>query len=199
MAQEDISLKKHHLRHIPNLRVHPSFFGRQFDSGCSMMSCNADCCHYGVMADIHERDRILEHKDLILRYMEPQQEHDPSQWFEEEVVDLDFPSGKAVGTQARDYGCVFLDAAGRCVLQKAAMGEGMHKFSLKPFFCVAYPVTIEHGELIIDDADFVNRPACCSVVKDGSLTIFDVCSEELEHVLGKDGLTELQAAADSQK
>ncbi len=197
--KEDITLRKHHLRHISNLRVHPSFFGRQFTSGCSMMNCNADCCRHGVMADVQERDEILKHTDMILRYMEPHQELDPSSWFEEEEHDLDFPSGRAVGTQVRAYGCVFLDSAGRCVLQKAAVGEGMHKFALKPFYCVAYPVTIEHGELIIDDADFVNRSACCSTVKDGTLTVFDVCSEELEHVLGKDGLNELREVSNAKK
>ncbi|MEX1139457.1 MAG: DUF3109 family protein [Bacteroidota bacterium] len=197
--KESIQLRKHHLRHIPALRVHPSFFGEQFASGCSMYNCNADCCHYGVMVDLQERDLILRHTELIQRYMEPQQEHDSSRWFEKEEQDLDFPSGKAVGTQARDYGCVFLDSGGKCVLQKAAVGEGMHKFALKPFYCVAYPLTIEHGELIIDDADFVSRPACCSVVKEGVRTIFDVCSEELEHVLGKDGFAEIQEAAGSQK
>jgi hypothetical protein len=199
MANDEVRLRKHHLRHIPNLRVLPSFFGKQFASGCSMMSCNANCCKHGVMADVKEREQILKHTDLVLKYMDPHQEHDPSRWFEEEEVDLDFPSGKAVGTQARDYGCVFLDSAGRCVLQKAAMGEGMHKFALKPFYCVAYPVTIEHGELIIDDADFVSRPACCSTVKDGTLTVFDVCPEELEHVLGKDGLGELREVSKLQK
>ena len=199
MSKEEIQLRKHHLHHIPNLRVQRSLLGKQFASGCSMMNCNGNCCKQGVMLDVKERDRILEHTDLILRYLEPGQEHDPSGWFEEEQADLDFPSGKAVGTRASDSGCVFLDSAGRCVLQKAAMGEGMPKFSLKPFYCVAYPVTIDQGELIIDDADFVSRNQCCSTVKDGALTMFDVCSEELEYVLGKDGLSELQSAANSQK
>lgn len=195
MPKEEIQLHKHHLRHIPNLRVQRSLLGKQFASGCSMMNCNGNCCKHGVMLDVKERDRILEHTDLVLRYMEPRQDHDPSRWFEEEEADPDFPSGKAVGTRASDSGCVFLDSAGLCVLQKAAMGEGMHKFALKPFYCVAYPVTIENGELIIDDADFVNRSQCCSTVKDGTLTMFDVCPEELEHVLGKDGMEELREAS----
>jgi hypothetical protein len=198
MSKQDIHLRRHHLRHIPNLRVNPSFFERRFAPGCSMMNCNGNCCKHGVMADIQERDRILSHTELILKYMDPHQEHDPSRWFEEEEADADFPSGRAVGTQARDSGCVFLDGAGRCVLQKAAMGEGMSKFALKPFYCFAYPVTVEQGELIIDDADFVSRPSCCSTVDDGTLSVFDVCPEELEHVLGKAGAAELKSVG-SQK
>lgn len=192
MSDKPILLQRHRLRHLPNLRVRSSFFGKNFSAGCSMANCNADCCRYGVMIDPEERDRILEHQDLVIRYMEPHQVADPALWFEEEQPDRDFPSGRAVGTQATEHGCVFLDSSGRCVLQKAAIGEGMEKFFLKPFFCVAYPVTIEEGELVIDDAEFVNRTACCTVVRDGGRTVFDVCEEELGFVLGEDGLRELK-------
>lgn len=197
MPDSKIRLRRHHLGHLHSLVVDPSFFTPQFAAGCSMANCNADCCRHGVMLDPAERDRILEHADLIRKHMEPHQDQDPAAWFEEGGPDLDFPSGVAVGTQARDYGCVFLDRAGRCVLQKAAMAEGMPKFALKPFYCVAYPVTIEHGELIIDDADFVSRTSCCSTVKGGEHSVFDICSEELEHVLGADGLAELRDLAAS--
>lgn len=196
MPDRSFTLRRHRLRHLPDLRVQSSFFKAHFTAGCSMANCNADCCRYGVMADPTERDRILEHRDLVIRYMEPHQEHDPAKWFEEEQVDRDFPSGKAVGTQARDYGCVFLDSAGRCVLQKAAMAEGMDKFALKPFYCVAYPITIEDGELVIDDADFVDRPSCCTVVKQGRQTIFEICAEELSFVLGDRGAQELREVAE---
>ncbi|MBI4418666.1 MAG: DUF3109 family protein [Ignavibacteriales bacterium] len=195
MPEEPIVLRKHRLRHIPALAVRRAFFTRQFAPGCSMANCNADCCRYGVMVDPVERDRILAHREMILKYMEPHQERDPAKWFEDPHRDPDFPSGTAVGTQARDYGCVFLDSSGRCVLQKAAMGEGLDKFFLKPFFCVAYPVTIEDGELMIDDADFVSRPACCTPVGKGAKTVFEVCRDELEFVLGEEGMFELRDTA----
>ncbi|MBI3365293.1 MAG: hypothetical protein HY033_10330 [Ignavibacteriae bacterium] len=118
---------------------------------------------------------------------------DSSKWFEDrEREDTDFPSGKAIGTQAMDYGCVFLDSVGRCTLQKAAIAEGMHPFALKPFYCVAYPVTVDHGELMVDDAEFVDRPQCCRPTESGTLDILDVCADELEHVLGKEGVEELR-------
>jgi Protein of unknown function (DUF3109) len=191
-------LRRHRLAHIPELRVEEGFLERKFASGCSMMHCNSSCCRHGVMVDLGERQRILDHKDLVLKYMEPQQEKDPRKWFDEdEEVDLDFPSGKTVGTQTRSYGCVFLDKAGRCALQKAAMAEGMHKFALKPFFCVAFPITIEHGVLVTDDPEFTEREECCSVVKEGSLTVLDVCHEELEFMLGREGLDDLKQSTGS--
>ncbi|HEX9615059.1 MAG TPA: DUF3109 domain-containing protein, partial [Bacteroidota bacterium] len=125
MAEESFVLRKHSLKHLPELKVSASFFGKQFSAGCSMTQCNADCCRYGVMLDPADREKILEHKDIVLKHMEPHMEKDPEQWFEDEQPDRDFPSGRAAGTQARDYGCVFLDSKGLCVLQKAAVAEGM--------------------------------------------------------------------------
>ena len=187
-------LRAHKLKYIPNLTFEAGFLEKKFTTGCSMMQCNATCCRQGVMVDIAERDRILKHAGMIQKYMEPHQNRDPKSWFESEVEeDQDFPSGAAVGTTKESYGCTFLDRKGLCVLQKAAVAEGMPKFSLKPFFCVAYPVTIESHELITDDADFTNRKECCSTVgKEGALTVLDVCSEELEFMLGKEGLEELK-------
>lgn len=158
-----------------------------------MYNCNAGCCQQGVMVDLRERENILAHAELIQRYMEPQQDNNPDAWFDKEVeMDSDYPSGRVVGTQTRDYGCVFLDSGGRCVLQKAAVGEGMSKFAIKPFFCFAFPITIEQGIIMVDDPEFTNRTECCSLVERGSLSAFEVCAEELAFVVGKEGFKELQ-------
>lgn len=193
MSNDFPILRQHRLNHIPELRVGEGILNKKFASGCSMTSCNATCCQGGVNADIAERDAILRHKDLIIRHMEPQQEHNPDAWFDGEVVlDPDYPSGRAEGTSVVDDGCVFLDRSGRCVLQKAAMAEKLPKFFLKPFYCVAFPITIEGGVLETDEPDYTDRPHCCSVVESGHLAPVDVCHEELEFMLGSDGLEELR-------
>jgi hypothetical protein len=144
------------------------------------------------MVDVAERDRILNSAELIRGYMEKTQEKDPARWFDgEPEPDGDFPSGRAVGTRADDRGCIFLMADGRCVLQYVAEREQIPKHSLKPFYCFAFPVTIESGVLTIDDPDFTNRPDCCSMIQGGSRPVIDVCSEELEFVLGSAGMEEL--------
>jgi hypothetical protein len=99
----------HHLNHIPTLKVDPVVLESKFAHECSMANCNATCCQHGVMVDLKERENILQNADLIKSYMEPQQEHDVTKWFDlEEEDDLDFPSGRAVGTQANERGCIFL-------------------------------------------------------------------------------------------
>ena len=158
-----------------------------------MQNCNASCCQGGVMLDVRERDNILRHTELIRRHMEPTQVHDAAEWFDnEEEVDSDYPSGVGVGTEVTDRGCVFLKEDGRCVLQTAAEEEGMPKHALKPFFCFAFPVTIESGVLTIDDPEFTNRPECCSMVPGGSSSVMEVCAEEFEFVLGFEGMKALR-------
>ncbi len=194
------SLTKHRLAHIPDLHVDAGFFKKMFQRDCTMMNCNARCCRDGVWADPQERDTILRYADLIRKYMEPHQEHDTGKWFDgEETEDPDFPSGKAIGTQSRSYGCVFLNSKGHCVLQIAATSEGMSKFAIKPFYCFAFPVAIEFGELTMDDPDFTDRPQCCATVPGGELTPLDVCAEELEFMLGKEGYEELCTIASHEK
>jgi hypothetical protein len=73
------------------------------------------------------------------------------------------------------------------------MAEGMDKFALKPFYCVAFPVTIEGGVLTTDEPEFTKRRQCCSTVAEGPLTVLDVCREEFEYILGTEGLKEIEA------
>lgn len=185
-------LRKHRLRHLPELRVGRELVEGRFAAGCSMANCNARCCRGGVFVDLAEREAILRHADAIRGQMDGGQVRDDRLWFDEETVDdRDYPSGVAVGTSVHGGKCVFLNDDGACVLQKAAAAEGMSRHALKPFFCWLYPVTIEDGELTLHDSDYVDRPSCCGHGPKGDLTVFDVCGEELEIALGREGLEEL--------
>lgn len=193
-----IILKRHKLGYIGDLRVNDNILQSKFATGCSMAGCNAVCCKGGVWLDPGERDNILAHAPLVQRYMDAGQEHRPEYWFDNEVfTDTDFPSGKAVATHSNEKGCVFLKADGKCVLQTAAIAEGMNAFALKPFYCVAYPITIEHGELMVDDLEFGYRPECCSTVNNGTQSVFAVCNDELGFVLGEEGLKELRVHSEN--
>jgi hypothetical protein len=186
-------LKKHNLKHIPELQIDPEILLQRFSPGCSMCQCNGTCCAEGVLLDLQDKERILAHADLIKQYLEPQQEYDVTKWFDQAIEhDIDFPSGQCDGTATKNGGCVFLDSKGLCTLQKTAMAEGMNKFAIKPFYCVAFPLVIDKHMLTIDDPDFTNRPQCCSIIPEGSLTALDVCREEFEFILGTEGLQEIE-------
>src|SRR6185503_14902447 len=116
-SKTDRVVARHRLEHLGPLRVDPEIFTARFSRACSMANCDAGCCQGGVWVDVLHRDVILEHAAVIARHMDPEQEHNPARWFEGEIADdSDFPSGKAVGTEVTDSGCVFLNAHRRCVL-----------------------------------------------------------------------------------
>jgi len=188
-----VVLQRHRLSHLPGLEVNGSILDTRYAPGSSPGHCVGTCCVSGVKVDVAERDQILAHADLIRRAMDPGQEHDVNAWFEDaEVPDPDFPSGRCVGTAVRDDGCVFLDAARRCVLQTVSIAAARPGFNLKPFFCSAFPVTIANGALWIDEMCLDAPEGCCRPTRGGALDVLDVCEVELRHTLGADGLEELR-------
>ena len=193
MSEQNQTLRIQKLAYLGELRIHPNIFEGRFPSGCATNRCKGVCCRNGVWVDVGERDQIVANADLIRRHMDPDQEQDTASWFDPEPnVDPDFPSGKAVSTGLRNGACVFLNSARRCVLQTASEHQ---PFDLKPFFCTAFPVTIDHGELQVDDKFFDD--SCCTLTPDGQLTVMEVCEMEMNHVLGAAGVRDLRALMDS--
>ncbi|MBI5464586.1 MAG: DUF3109 family protein [Ignavibacteriales bacterium] len=189
------SLKNHNLSYIPDLKIDPVIFDKVFAAGCSLSNCNARCCREGVLIDPQDKAKILAHAETIKRSMDEHQEHDHAKWFDGVAEpDADFPSGRCEGTRVIDGGCVFLNSRGWCVLQKAAVEEGMEKWKLKPFFCVAYPLTIDAGVLTMCEPEFADRPECCSTVADGTQTVLEVCEEEIYFLLGEEGARQLRSS-----
>jgi hypothetical protein len=177
--------KQHRVPHIPRLRVDPDIADVRFPEACSMTKCSGVCCRKGVWMDPLDQARILQHVDAIQRVMDANQEKRPELWFYgEKPSDPDFPSGRAVGTAATKDGCVFLNSEKRCVLQLASTGA---TGNLKPFFCVAFPITIDSGTLCVDEG---RDPACCVEDSDGPKNVLDLCSFELNYVLGPEGFAE---------
>lgn len=162
-----------------------------------MMGCRAECCGGGASIDLGERDRILQHADLVRSLMDPDQERDTALWFEDFIDDADYVSGHAVTTRMHNDRCVFLSGKGLCVLQTAE-GKMEQGAVLKPFFCRAFPICLDNGELTYDN-QFETETHCCAPVSEGTLTVFDVCAFELEHVLGREGAAELRALADAEQ
>jgi hypothetical protein len=186
----EITLRRHALPHLQVLTVEPKLLAARFDRECATSRCTGRCCEGGVWTDAAEYAAILKSAAVIQKQMDLSQERNPDHWFDPTPRDdADFPSGSAMGTTVVNGACVFLGADRRCVLQKASSSE---TGNLKPFFCAAFPLTICEGTLCLDDAD---DTACCTPSADGPLSVFGLCAEELEHVVGIDGVTELRAVA----
>ena len=191
-------LQRHHLDHLPELKIDHEVLRVRYAQGCSMSQCSGFCCRNGVLADSEERDKIVQYADRVRGHMDESQEHDPALWFGEQITDADFVSGHAVSTQVHRGTCVFLDRDARCVLQKVETEDGADIGALKPFFCRAYPVSIENAVLIVDGEHCPDETQCCGPVAGGNLSLFDICAFELEFMLGAQGLAELRELSRSE-
>ena len=188
-------LRKHPLKQFKELKVGEDIFTTRYAKGCSMSNCRGRCCADGVDLDPIERDRILEHAHLIQPLMDETQDRDPANWFQKTHPDADFPSGECATTAIKANGCNFLNKEGYCVVHMAEQQQPAGFGYLKPFFCRAFPVCILNSTLSVDDEQCPDEHKCCGPVKNGALTILDVCSFELEYMLGADGLAELRKMA----
>jgi len=147
-------------------------------------ACTSKCCRHGVYLDPTERDRILTHANIVEKYFDETQTKDRGRWFDNsEEEDSDFPSGKCVSTEVYNDKCVFLDKDGRCVLQVAEKEEGMQRFSLKPYYCVLFPIVMVDGIFRYDDF-CSGESACCTSSRESAEKMVEVCSIELRHALG---------------
>jgi hypothetical protein len=150
------------------------------------------CCQHGVYADVKERDRILDHREAIKKSMDETQTQDEALWFEQqEEEDSDFPSGRCVGTSVVNGKCAFLDKLGRCSVQVAAVAEGLHRWAIKPTFCILFPLEISDGVVGFDDL-LDEEQSCCSINSAFDVPLFEACKDELTHILGEEGYGELE-------
>lgn len=176
---------------IGKYEIDPILFKRGFSKGCGPIECESTCCSAGVYVDLAEKELILSRKETIKKYMDDTQTRDEARWFDSEVLnDNDFPSGQTIATEVLNNKCVFLNKSGMCSLQIAGTEAGMGRWALKPFYCIAFPISVEDGILTFDDYR-QGKAKCCSVVESIETTLVQSCKEELDFVLGFEGYEEL--------
>jgi|YelNatPaOPRAMG01_1025707.scaffolds.fasta_scaffold02228_5 hypothetical protein len=155
------------------------------------VACTSKCCRHGVYLDPGERDRILSHSKLIKKYIDDSQTGDVDRWFDNtELEDNDFPSGKCVSTMIYNGKCAFLDSRGRCVLQVTEEEENLGQFTLKPYYCVLFPITKTNGIFEYDDL-CEGECDCCTANPHSDRTMVEVCKIEFEYALGKEKYNEM--------
>lgn len=185
---------------VKQFTVSPELFTKGYPADRGPCACTSVCCSGGVYADVKERDIILAHKEMIKEQMDETQVSDERYWFEqEESEDADFVSGRRVGTEVHNNKCVFLDKVGRCSIQLASVQAGKHKWTIKPLFCILFPLEISDNVIGFDDLLQKEQP-CCSIDANFEVPMFEACHEELAHLVGNDGLELMrQYYAESQR
>jgi len=183
---------------IKGYKIDPIIFKLKFDKS-SPDKCQGLCCKSGVWVSLQEKNQILEHKELIKKFMDETQTLDESIWFENNITsDIDFPEGLCDSTNVYNDKCVFLNREFKCVLQISAVENGYEQFKLKPYFCITFPVVISNKTITYDDF-LIDIVPCCSAKPSDNPNFIDVCEVELLHILGKDGYIKLKETSKSLK
>jgi hypothetical protein len=176
------------------LKIDPLIFTMGFVPKCDMDICGGQCCNWGVYMDKDFKPVILEHEKDIIETMDNNQIKDSELWFEKEYEpDTDFPSGLAIGTELYtmengEETCVFKNKIGFCTLQMTAVKKGMHKWAIKPKYCIMYPITIIDGVLTCDD-EHSKRLDYCGIHHPENFvhSVFEAMTEEIKYIIGDDG------------
>lgn len=176
------------------LKIDPIIFTQGFVPACNVLLCSGQCCDWGVYMDRDFQTVIMQYENDIKDVMDEFQTKDSSKWFEKELEeDEDFPSGYAIGTELyiNSKGttqCVFKDKNDYCSIQVMAMKKNMHKWAVKPKYCIMYPLTIVDNTLTCDN-DHASKLSYCGTgcEMNYTQTVFEAMTEEIRYVLGEDG------------
>jgi len=176
------------------LKIDPIIFTQGFVSGCNVEICSGQCCNWGVYMDRDFQNVVMKFESRIKDVMDEYQVRDTSKWFEQELEeDHDFPSGYAIGTELYNNSlgttqCVFKDKNHYCSLQVMSVKNGMHKWEVKPKYCVMYPLTIVEN-ILTYDSDHSEKLDYCGIGHEENFkqTVFEAMTEEVKFILGDDG------------
>lgn len=178
------------------LKIDTLIFEQKFVPRCDLELCFGQCCDWGVYVDINFVEVIISNRYDIINSMDDEQPKNPDNWFEKNFIkDEDFPSGFAVSTNVyeRKNGteqCIFKDKNNFCSLQVSAMKRETHKWEIKPFHCILYPVTFDKGILSYDSEHSINLNYCgLNHPENHSQSVFEAMTEEICYVFGDECLT----------
>ncbi|MGC8595458.1 MAG: DUF3109 family protein [Candidatus Kryptoniota bacterium] len=182
---------KANILEISGIRLESRLLKEGFVHPDGPIACTSKCCAHGVYLDPQERDRILSYSNLIKKYIDASQTDNVDSWFDNmEEEDQDFPSGKCVSTMIYNGKCVFLDSKGRCVLQITEKEEGLGKFTLKPYYCVLFPITKSNGVFEYDNL-CEGECDCCTATSQSDRNMVEICQTEFEYAIGKEKYNEM--------
>jgi hypothetical protein len=178
------------------LKIDPIIFTQGFVPGCDIGICKGQCCDWGVSIDKNYKEIIMMFKDKIKDVMTEDQIKDDKLWFDnEEIEDCDFTTGFSISTELYkdkqgNEKCIFKDKNNYCSIQVMSIKHNMHKWSIKPKYCIFYPLTIEDNVLTYDTDHSVALDYCGIHHQENfSQPVFEAMREEIIFVLGDECYT----------
>ena len=181
-------------------QINPRLLKNEPMRRCRLDECRAACCLHGVWIDSAEWRAIRDQAELIIPHMPPGWD-DPNLWIDErQDADPFSKSGQVVHsrvlpdvTHYGDTACVFLRTDHKCALQVAADANGLHSWTLKPFYCVLHPLDLdEQGRITLDETDLLlDEPGSCLRHAEIEIALTETFEPELRYLLGDAGYDKL--------
>ena len=160
---------------------------------CSLGTCKAACCLYGVWMDSEEVTYILGRAEIIAPHMEPAYA-DPTLWLDGRTEGDIFAPTRVVKHSAVvacdwHYGgsaCIFIRRDFKCALQVAAEAQGYHPWKYKPFYCILHPLDLDsQGRLDLDQTHLLlEEEGSCLVPADQPIPLLVTFEPELRYLMG---------------
>ncbi len=160
------------------------FRERCFPDCLKFEACHDVCCSWGCDVTRDEAEKLL----AIKEELEPLVKVPAERWFRQKwTKDADFPSGEFVRSRVRDGKCVFYAREQRgCMIHRYAVMKGIDPHQIKPMVCFLFPVTWEHGRLMV--AKFLSELPCAAQ----GVTVFESQKQEIACYFGEAIVRELE-------
>lgn len=173
---------------VGSFRLSPEFFIRtRLRNQCAANGCSGDCCSGGVTATLYEVARIKAHAQEIQPYLiEP---YDFDSWDVSHSADIGTPvwNENKPGEQ-----CWFQRENRLCALHSLALEKGMPVPSIKPFFCLFFPLTLIDLDINVTEISVDGKAyETCLVQSEQETYLFKQFETELRRVIGDANFDEL--------
>lgn len=160
--------------------------------GCNLPACGSACCRTGVSLTEAEIDRIRPHQSSVEALVgEPLE-----RCFKRDIVvshlNMDYAK-QWRRTEEREGHCIFFKDGVGCVLQHVATGKGLHKWAIKPLYCVAYPLHWQDYTLMMSPSYAGAKKGVidCRLAENAVASTIVWCREEIEWLCGRDNYKEI--------
>lgn len=172
---------------IGQFRLSPEFFNRTRLVNRCLKDCANLCCDEGVFLTLYDAQQVLDHREEIQPYLIKPLDFDS--WDISRTAFITTPVFDEGGPHQR---CWFFTKGQRCALHSLAVDKNLPLRSIKPFFCVLFPLTLVDLDFNVTEIT-VDAKAYKTCLVEGNEEgwLYVQFEPELRRILGEDGYAEL--------
>ncbi len=173
---------------VGSFRLNPELFVRSRLRNQCNDGCTSKCCSGGVTATVYEVERIKSHADQIQPYLiEP---YNFDEWTTPHAADIGTP---LMNEDKPGQQCWFLRGNKLCSLHTLALDQGQPVASIKPFFCLFFPLTLIDLDINVTEIGIDGKAfETCLVESDTEGWLFKQFESDLRHRIGDANYWELE-------